>query len=225
MSATFSKLPSTTMINTWHDSITQNGVSTIKVRRLLGYFGLKARGPDLSAAHRVAAWLEEMHGIYHEGLTDPDTSLDDSARLYDYPVARLGRGAEAETAFCKKYGAEIARRLNCTLITVEECPPGTKDRIDLLCRDQDGTTVIVEVKLNEGRGAVEQILRYVGSIYYAIKKGHRRHYTSKVRGVLITGIEDPGTRRVFESKMIHPPIEWWRYGLGEDDELLMERIV
>jgi len=54
-------------------------------------------------------------------------------------------------------------------------------RIDLLCKDENGNFVVVELKkLREGDRALGQLLRYMGWVKEKIAEG------KKVRGILIT---------------------------------------
>ena len=84
--------------------------------------------------------------------------------------------------------------------------PGRRDRMDSLCHDAAGETVVVELKREEGQGAVEQVMRYIGALKRAQGPGGLH-----VRGVVISHMADPTTRRAFEGRERDEHIGWWIY--------------
>lgn len=207
------KEPTDRVLTNWHTSIQQSGVARIKLRTLLGYFGLKKRGSNTNA--RIEAWLNQQQ-IYSRGLNTP--SLDDSVRLTWDRIVSIGDIVAREKDLQDRFESDIMRKLKLKNPEMEYPPLGTRDRIDFLCRDNKGRSVVVELKREAGeKRAVEQVLRYLGHLEK--ETGHKDPW-----GILITGCADPDTRRALEGLKNDSPIEWWIYGIVEG-EIKLKRIM
>ena len=207
------KEPTDRVLTNWHTTIQQSGVARVKLRTLLGHFGLKKRGSTTTA--RIEAWLNQQQ-IYSRGLDS--SSLDASVRLTRERIISIGELVEREKDLQDRFQSDIMPKLKLKNPKMEYPPSGTRDRIDFLCRDAKGRSVAVELKKETGeKRAVEQVLKYLGHLEK--EPGHKDPW-----GVLITGCADPDTRKALEGLKNASRIEWWIYGIVEG-EMQMKRIM
>jgi hypothetical protein len=155
----------------------------------------------------VEEWLA-ANGIYVMDL--PIADLDDSVVLTFERVLKVGKLVEFERDIEARFEQEMMQPLGLSAPQREYRPRGTRDRIDVLCRDAVGRAVAVELKRGAGqKRAVEQLLRYIGQLKH--EGGHR-----DPRGILITGYADADTRRALQGRERDDHIDWFVYGLVDD---------
>lgn len=196
------KTPSELTVQKWDAAIENGGRAKVKARTLLGHFGYSRRGSV--ATDRIEAWLRER-GIYVQDL--PIVGIDDSVTLTHEKIERIGELEEKEKKLEARFVSEIMPRLGLTNPQSEYSPKGTRDRLDFLCKDEDGRSVVVELKVGSGdKRAVEQVMRYIGQLK---REGNHKG----TRGILITGYADAETRRALEGREKDAHIEWYIYGV------------
>lgn len=196
------RVPTERVISEWKAAMHKSGRKSISVRALIKHFGLERR--SAASSTKIEAWLRE-NGFYVGDLMSPD--LDASVELTPEPVRRIGELCASERELEAMFETQIMPKLGLELVKREYSPNGTRDRLDFLCRDKDGRSVAVELKVETGdRRAVEQLLRYIG--FLKAEGGHKHP-----RGVLITGREDVLTRRALEGREKDNHIRWWIYGV------------
>lgn len=196
------KIPSALTLQTWHAVIANGGRTRVKARTLLAQFGYSRRGKTATAA--IERWLRER-GIYLQDL--PVVGIDESVTLTHDKVDRIGELVELEKDLEARFIDDVMPLLGLTRPEKEYSPKGTRDRLDFLCKDEAGRSVVVELKKGSGdKRAVEQVMRYIGQL--------KREGTHKnPRGILITGYADSETRRALEGREQDSHIEWYIYGL------------
>lgn len=207
------KEPSASVIRAWCDAVDENGQRLITLRQLLKAFGYQRRSS--ASLTSISRYLEEK-GLY---VDVPDgIDIDASVPLTAEPVRRIGELYEREADLERRFPGGIMRRVGLErVVSRQYSPRGTRDKLDFLCLDNDGRSVVVELKAGPGdKRAVEQVLRYIG----VLKKegGHK-----EPRGVLITGVGDLHTRRALEGRQADDHIRWWVYGL-RGSRILLEEI-
>lgn len=207
------KEPSAATLGSWKASVEENGQRGITVRQLLRAFGYQRRSEAGLAS--IQNYLQQ-NGLY-VGLYE-SVGIDDSVQLTGEPVRRIGSLYEKEADIEARFPDEILRRVGLKkMVAKEYSPKGTRDRLDFLCEDKDGRSVVVELKANSGdKRAVEQVLRYIGML-----KAENRD--KDPWGILITGSADMHTRRALEGRKSDDHIRWWIYGL-RGDELVLEEV-
>ncbi len=206
--------PSQKTVESWNTEIAKSGIKRLKARVLLKAFGAERRGSAI--LERMRSW-SQTNGLHLNGL-DYATSLDDVVSLSRQPIRRIGRLVELESELTTRFEGEMAPKLGLDVIRKEYSPPETQDRFDFLCRDTVGRHVIVEIKRGDGeRRAVEQVLRYI-----RVFRGDPSHKPQDPRGLIITGEADLATRRALQELEPGCKIDWWLYGLREDDTIALE---
>lgn len=196
------KTPTPLALQKWHAAIENGGRAKVKARSLLAQFGYSRRGS--MATQRIEAWLREQ-GIYVQDL--PIVGIDEAVTLTHEKIERIGELEEKEKHLEARFVAEIMPRLGLTAPKGEYSPKGTRDRLDFLCRDKEGRSVVVELKVGSGdKRAVEQVMRYIGQL-------KREGTHESPRGILITGYADAETRRALEGREKDAHIEWYIYGV------------
>lgn len=223
------EIPSEKQYRRWLDQMDKNGIKRIQIRRLLRAFGYDRRGPDGVAAKKIQSWFRRTDKIYVRKLTDLSLPLSADAYLSRVKIAPfLSPTTMSERAFCEKYEEPIMKKLDLQCIGREHCPPLAADKFDFLAKDAHGNFVVVEVKRYEGGGhVVEQTMRYIGDLRYAIQNGMLEH-DQQVRGVIITNIMDIATHRALMGRQHNGQqddhIQWWLYGLDAMGRLRMKRV-
>ena len=222
------KRPTTRQIGLWKESIARDGVATVTSKRLRTLFGQDRRTTALT--RRIEKFLLR-HGLYMDSFEFWDADGWETGRtkprvrkregvisLADHPFHRVGYPAEKEEHIEARLDAEVlpalnaAFRLELTPVSTahprdEYSPAGTRDRMDRLCTDGAGRGVVVELKRETGdKRVVEQVMRYIGHL-----KAEGKY--PEPRGVIITAVADPHTRRALEGRERDSHIDWYVYGL------------
>jgi hypothetical protein len=205
------RVPTQRVLDGWRETIAVCGCARLKLRTLIRNFGFERRGKRMVL--EVEQWLEQ-HGIYVMDLAIAD--LDEPVILTAEHVLKVGELVEYERDIEARFEHEMMAHLGLSNPQKEYRPRGTRDRIDVLCRDADGRSVAVELKRGAGqKRAVEQLLRYIGQLKFA--GGHH-----DPRGILITGYADADTRRALQGRDRDEHIRWFVYGLVSDEVHLEE---
>lgn len=209
-------VPNARQLINWQNEIKRNGTKRILARQLFGSFGIERRGTQSNA--RVIAWLEEQIPPIYTTKLELLKSLDEPVFLTPGKLMRIGHFAESEKSLMDRFEAEIMPHLKLRKPIRNYRPVGCRDALDFLCEDEQGRSVVVELKKKDGeRRVVEQVLRYI------------RHIRSDPgcrdpRGLIITGYEDPHTRRALEELEPSYHIDWFIYGLDANDKIVIEKV-
>lgn len=206
--------PRQQLVAEWTESIRKSGVKRIKARALLKAFGAERRGPVV--VERIQKWCAaQQPRIYADGLPFLRT-LDDQVELACKPITQIGWLVEEERALYERFEVEIMPRLGrLRLVEGNHRPVGTRERLDFLCEESDGTRVVVELKRDEGEGrGVQQVVGYIRAL-----RADPRHQRANIRGILVTGRADLNTRKVLEELEPDYHIDWWIYGLDKSGRI------
>lgn len=210
------RIPTARQLGSWQEEIRRNGTKRITARLLLHGFGIQRRGP--SATARMMQWLQEQDpAIYATGLKHVQ-SLDDSVFLSHVELTQIGRPAETERILVDRFEADIMPQLGLLDPRQNFCPSGSRDKLDFLCKDEQGRSVVVEIKKEDGeRRVVEQVVRYIRLVRQDAE-------CRDPRGVIVTGIADLHTRRVLEELEPQYHIDWFVYGIDDRNSILVQRV-
>lgn len=117
-----------------------------------------------------------------------------------------------------RFEAEIMPLLGLQEPQRDHRPRGCRDILDYLCKDAQGRHVVVEMKKEDGeRHVVEQVLRYIRLV--------RQDPASKdPRGLILTGYADLHTRRALEELEPQYHIDWFVYGMDDNDAIRVKQI-
>ncbi len=86
-------------------------------------------------------------------------------------------------------------------------PPGTRDKLDFICKDSQDRSVVVEIKKDGGeKRVVQQVLNYIRLV-----RNDPEH--KDPRGIIITGYADFSHRHALEELEPGYHIDWFIYGL------------
>ena len=205
------RVPTDAQLQNWQETICERGLAVIKLRVLLKHFGQKRRGPQ--TVLRIERWLA-AHEIYPSDLED--AGPDDYVQLRKIRGYRIGKLFDREEELQDRFVKELMPRLGLKSPKKERPTKGTRDKMDFLCLDRSGCSVVVELKRDAGKNqAVEQVLRYIGHL--RLEGGHK-----DPRGILITGSRDPGIERALQGQDIDSHIHWYLYGL-KDGKIIYKR--
>lgn len=201
------RTPREQVLASWHDSIAELGSKNISMRSLLRVFGLQRRGPK--ALEEIKLWLR-ANGIYTHGLDlQHERDIEDTVTLAAHEILQVGILVKAEKELYPRFESEIMPHLGLVRAQQHYSPKGTRDVFDYLCWDAKGLPVVVEIKRRDGeKRSVEQVMRYIGQL--------RAEGQARPRGVLITGVADPHTRRALCGRENDAHIDWYVYGIIAD---------
>jgi hypothetical protein len=174
---------------------------------LLRAFGLQRRGPK--ALEEIKSWLGAK-GIHTHGLDlQHERDIEDTVTLAAHEILQVGGLVKAEKELYPRFESEIMPHLGLVRAQQHYSPRGTRDVFDYLCWDAEGLPVVVEIKRRDGeKRSVEQVMRYIGQL--------RAEGRTRPRGVIITGVADPHTRRALCGRENDAHIDWYVYGLIAD---------
>lgn len=210
------RIPTTRQLNSWQDEIDRNGTKRITARLLLRAFGIQRRGRTATA--RVLQCLREQAPPIHASGLDHVQSLDDAVFLSHVELTQIGRPAETEKSLVDRFAAEIMPQIGLHKPWPNFCPSGSRDKLDFLCEDEQGRSVVVEIKKEDGeRRVVEQVVRYIRLV-------RQDAACRDPRGVIITGIADLHTRRVLEELEPQYHIDWYVYGINASNSILVQKV-
>jgi hypothetical protein len=213
---TMRRYPSTKQLKAWQTEIAHNGRKRITARALLKEFGFQRRGP--AAIESVIKWLGVQDpSLYVYGLKYV-RSLDESVFLSNVDEMQIGRLVEREQELMDRFQAEIMPQLDLQRPQMGFQPEGSRDKLDFLCKDKNGRSVVVEMKRADGeRRVVEQVVRYIRLIRDI--DGY-----SDPHGLILTGYADMHTRRVLEELEPEYHIDWFIYGLDFDNSIRVQQV-
>lgn len=198
------RFPTERQLRLWRAAIQERGIAILKLRILLKGFGQKRRGP--LTISRIREWLE-ANGIFPSNLDSPD--LNSIIQLRGVPGYRIGDLVDREEELQSRFEEELMGGLGLKKPRHQHRSRGTWDKMDFLCIDRLGRSVVVELKRDTGkRQAVEQVLRYIGHLKH--EGGHKDPW-----GILITGSKDPDIQRALQGLGNNAQIIWYLYGVVE----------
>lgn len=214
-----SGVPKQKLVAEWMESIRKSGVKRIKARALLKAFGAERRGAVV--VERIQKWCAAQQPRIHADSLPFLRTLDDQVQLAFKPISQIGWLVEKEPILYERFEREIMPKLgSLRLVEGNHRPEGTRERLDFLCEDGDGTKVVVELKRDEGEGrGVQQVVGYIRAL-----RADPRHKQARIRGILVTGRADLNTRKVLEELEPDYHIDWWIYGLDESDRIDVKQV-
>lgn len=209
--------PTTRQLQSWQAEILQNGTKRITARLLLHAFGAQRRGPLVTAT--VTKWLgEQSPPVYATGLQYVQ-NLDEPVHLSRVELTHIGRLADTEKSLVSRFETDIMPQMNLRSPQPNFRPPASRDVLDFLCVDRRGRAVVVEIKKEDGeRRVVEQVVRYIRLV---------RQIPACVdpRGAIVTGYADLHTRRVLEELEPQYHIDWFVYGIDDNNTVHVRRVL
>ena len=196
--------------NEVNNEIINNGYKSIKVSTLLDKFGIKRRTPN--NVNLITEKLKE-NGLHSMPEFSKELKIDDTIRLYNYPVKQLGELFSSEKSLENYiYSNSLYKKLNIESVIRQHSPKGTKDRLDFKGSGKNDEIIVLELKNGGGgKSAVEQVLRYAGLL-------KAEYPNKKIRQILVTGIQNYETALAIRGmqKEQRKLFEWYLYKYHKD---------